>query len=90
MQALYCAGILASAPFIVSPAIRSWPYARLMTGLVLMGVFIPIVVRGLRNGELKRTLPQTYEAAKGGRTAAGLALQTATVVAVNLAFWLTR
>jgi hypothetical protein len=90
MQALYGVAILVSAPFILFPAMRVLPYAKLVVGLTLFAVFIAIVVRGLRNGELNRTLPETYAAAKAGRTAAGLALQSAAIVAVSLASWLTR
>ena len=49
-----------------------------------------MVVRGPPNGEPNRTLPDTYAAARAGRTAAGLALQSAAIVAVSLASWLTR
>ena len=89
MQVLYGTAILASVPFILFPAVRLMPHAKLVIDGVLFTVFGAIVVRGLRNGELNRTLPETYVAAKAGRTAAGLALQTATIVAVSLACWLT-
>lgn len=90
MRALYGLAILVSAPLIVFPAVRALPCAKLVIGLVTVAVFIAIVVRGLRNGELNRTLPETYAAARAGRTAAGLALQSAAIVAVSLASWLTR
>ena len=90
MQALYVVAILVSAPFILFPAMRALPYAKLVVGLMTFGTFIAIVVRGLRSGELNRTLPETYAAARAGRTAAGRALQTAVVVALSLASWLTR
>jgi hypothetical protein len=90
MQALYCVAILISAPFILFPGVRLLPHAKLVVGVVTVGTFIAIVVRGLRNGELNRTLPETYAAARAGRTTAGLALQTAAVVALSLASWLTR
>lgn len=90
MQALYVVAILIAAPVILFPAVRLLPYAKLAIGLLTVGTFIAIVIRGLRNGELNRTLPETYSAAMAGRTAAGLALQTAAVVALSLASWLTR
>lgn len=91
MQALYVVAILIAAPVILFPAVRLLPYAKLAIGLLTVGTFIAIVIRGLRNGELNRTLPETYAAAAmAGRTAAGLALQTAAVVALSLASWLTR
>ena len=90
MQALYVVAVLISAPVILFPAVRLLPHAKLLIDLVLFAVFIAIVVRGLRNGELNRTLPETYAAAKAGRTATGLALQSAAIVAVSLASWLTR
>lgn len=90
MQTLYVVAILIAAPVILFPAVRLLPYAKLAIGLLTVGTFIAIVIRGLRNGELNRTLPETYAAAMAGRTAAGLALQTAAVVALSLASWLTR
>ncbi len=89
MSALYLLAIAVSTPFILLPAARSLPCAKLVTGLVDVVLFIAIVVPGMRNGELKRTLPQVYRDARGGRRVAGQMLQTAAIVAASLAMWLT-
>ncbi len=89
MQAVYCAAILASSPFILFPPVRSLPCAKAAIGLVVLLVFVINVRQGMRKGELQRTLPEIHGQAKAGRRVAGLMLQTAAVVASCLAMWLT-
>ncbi len=89
MQAVHCAAILASAPFILFPSVRSLSYAKLAIGFVVLAMFAINVRRGMRNGELQRTLPEIYGQARAGRRVAGPMLQTAAVVAARLAMWLT-
>ena len=89
IRALYCSAIAVSAPFILFPAVRMLPYAKLGIGVVVTAMFVVSVRRGMRNGELTRTMPQIYEQAKAGRRVAGLALETAAVTATCLAMWLT-
>ena len=97
MTALHLLAIAVSTPFILFPATRSLRYAKLAIGLVdvaliiaiAIAIVVAIVVAGLRNGELKRTLPQVYRDARAGRGAAGRMLETAAIVAASLAMWRT-
>ena len=88
MYALYFLAIAISTPFILFPTARLLPYAKLGIGVVVAAMFVAIVRRGMRNGELTRTLPQIYAQASAGRRIAGLTLQTAAVTAISLAMWL--
>ena len=90
MAALYLLAIAVSVPFILFPAARSLPHARQVIDVLVLGVFVAMVRRGLRSGELTRTMPEIYAQARAGRRFAGRALETAAIVALGLAQWLTH
>ena len=87
MQVLYAVAILIAAPVILFPAVRLLQHAKLAIGLLTVGTFIAIVVHGLRNGELDRTLPETCAAARAAAHGGGA---RAAVVALSLVSRLTR
>ena len=87
--ALYLLAIGVSVPFILFPAVRSLPYPRIALGVFVVVVFATVARRGMSSGDLTRTLPEIHAQAKAGRRLAGPALETAAVVAVCLAEWLT-
>jgi hypothetical protein len=87
-QVLYCGMIAISAILILAPAVRLLPYAKLVVFIMMVVFLFTIVRRGMRSGNIKLTLPQIYLQAKAGRKFTQ-ALETAAVVAVNIAFWMT-
>ena len=87
--ALYLLAIAVSVPFILFPAARSLPYPRIALGVFVVAVFVAVARRGMSSGDLTRTMPEIYAQARAGRRLAGPALETAAVVAICLAEWLT-
>jgi hypothetical protein len=87
-QIPYYVIIAISAVFILFPAMRTLPFARLVVSILVFATLIVTVRRGMKSGALGLSLPKVYAQAKDGRRFVQ-ALETATVVAATIAFWMT-
>jgi hypothetical protein len=81
--------IVISAIFIALPAMRMLPFSKLVVSLVMLALLATMIGRGMRSGDLNLTLPKIHSQAKAGRRFAPRALELATLIAANLAFWMT-
>ena len=85
-----CYAVIAiSAVFMLSPVVRSLPFAKLVISLVILGLLALSIRRGRKNGSLQLSIPQIHQQAKGGRKFAPIALEVAATVAAMIAFWMT-
>jgi hypothetical protein len=88
-QVLYYLIITISAVFIIFPGTRTLPFAKIVVSLVMFSLLFILIRNGMKSGALKLSLPKMYSQAKDGRRLVPVALEMATVVVANIAFWMT-
>jgi hypothetical protein len=86
--AMYYVIIAVSSVFVLLPAARAFPFAKVAAGLMVLALLATSIRSAIKTGQAKMTLPQIHSQAKAGRKFA-IAIETAAVVAALLAFWMT-
>ncbi len=89
MYALCYVVIALSVLLIAAPELRLLPGAKLVVGLMLV-IFVAVTTRrDYKQGKLNLSVPEIYQQSKAGRRFQPLAIQTAAMVALLIAFWKT-
>jgi len=86
---LYVTLIVLSAAFILVPAVRAMPVAKLVVGLMIFALLALWIWRDRKNGHHKLSVPEIFSKARRGHSFAPRALESAATVATLVAFWLT-
>ncbi len=81
--------IAISAVFMLFPAVRTLPFAKVVISVVILALLTLSIRRGRKNGNLQLSVSQIHEQAKGGRKFAPVALEVAATVVAMIAFWMT-
>ena len=85
----YYVVIAISAVFIVLPAVRAVPFAKVVVSLMIFALLASWIWRDRKSGNLKLTVPEIYSKAKQGQRFAPRAIELAATIVTLIAFWLT-
>ena len=86
---LYYVIIAISAVFIVLPAMRTVPFAKVVVSLMIFALLASWIWRDRKRGDMKLTVSQIYSKAKLGHRFAPMALEFGAAIVTFIAFWLT-